>query len=357
MRDASEMNDTPNAGTAGRPAGHPPAASGRIGVLIVNLGTPDATDYWSMRRYLKEFLSDRRVIETNRILWWLILNLVILTIRPGRKGRDYDKIWNHARDESPLKTITRAQADALATILAPADGRITVDWAMRYGNPSIASRLDAMQRAGCERILIVPLYPQYCAATSATVADKVFDTLKTMRWQPAVRIAPPWHDDPVYIEAVAGSLEAELAKLPFEPEKVLASFHGIPKDYLVKGDPYYCQCHKTARLLGARLGWDDGKFMLTFQSRFGAAEWLQPYTDMTVKALAESGVKSLAIVTPGFTADCLETLEEIADENAEIFHHAGGENFAAIPCLNDSVPGMTVIAHVVRRELAGWIGR
>jgi ferrochelatase len=203
----------------------------------------------------------------------------------------------------------------------------------------------------------VPLYPQYCAATSATVADKVFDTLKTMRWQPAVRIAPPWHDDPVYIEAVAGSLEAELAKLPFKPEKVLASFHGIPKDYLLKGDPYYCQCHKTARLLGARLGWDDSQFMLTFQSRFGAAEWLQPYTDMTVKALAASGVKSLAIVTPGFTADCLETLEEIADENAEIFHHAGGENFAAIPCLNDSAAGMTVIAHVVRRELEGWIGR
>ena len=349
------MNDKTNAETAGRPAGHPPAAAGRIGVLIVNLGTPDATDYWSMRRYLKEFLSDRRVIETNRILWWLILNLVILTIRPGRKGRDYDKIWNRERDESPLKTITRAQADALATILAPVDGRITVDWAMRYGNPSIASRLDAMQRAGCERILIVPLYPQYCAATSATVGDKVFDTLKTMRWQPAVRIAPPWHDDPVYIEAVAGSLEAELAKLTFKPEKILASFHGIPKDYLLKGDPYYCQCHKTARLLGVRLGLDDSKFMLTFQSRFGNAEWLQPYTDKTVIALAESGVKNLAIVTPGFTADCLETLEEIAGENAEFFHHAGGKNFAAIPCLNDSAAGMAVIAHVVRRELGGWI--
>ena len=324
-------------------------------MLIVNLGTPEATDYWSMRRYLKEFLSDRRVIETNRVLWWPILNLVILTIRPGRKGRDYDKIWNRERDESPLKTITRAQAEKLAAMLAPVDGRLIVDWAMRYGHPSLVSRLDALRRAGCERILIVPLYPQYCAATSATVADKAFDALKTMRWQPAVRIAPPWHDDPVYIEAVAGSLEAELAKLPFKPEKTLASFHGIPKDYLLKGDPYYCQCHKTARLLGARLGLDESKFMLTFQSRFGNAEWLQPYTDKTVIALAESGVKNLAIVTPGFTADCLETLEEIAGENAEIFHHAGGENFAAIPCLNDSEAGMTVIAHVVLRELKGWI--
>ena len=337
MRDASEMIDKVNA-TADRPAGHPPAPSGRIGVLIVNLGTPDATGYWSMRRYLKEFLSDRRVIETNRILWWLILNLVILTIRPGRKGRDYDKIWNRERDESPLKTITRAQAEKLAGMLAPVDARITVDWAMRYGNPSIASRLDAMHRAGCERILVVPLYPQYCAATSATVADKVFDVLKTMRWQPAVRIAPPWHDDPVYIEAVAGSLEAELRKLAFKPDVILASFHGIPKDYLLKGDPYYCQCHKTARLLGARLALDDTRFKLTFQSRFGNAEWLQPYTDKTVMALAESGVKNLAIVTPGFTADCLETLEEIAGENAEIFHHAGGKNFAAIPVSTTAKP-------------------
>ena len=229
---------------ASRPADHPPVAAGRIGVLLVNLGTPDATDYWSMRRYLKEFLSDRRVIEENRLKWWLVLNLIILTMRPRRKGRDYDKIWNRERDESPLKTITRAQAEKLAAMLAPCDARITVDWAMRYGNPSIASRLDALQRAGCERILIVPLYPQYCAATTATVADKAFDALKTMRWQPAVRIAPPWHDDPVYIEAVAASLEAELKKLAFKPDMILASFHGMPKDYLVKGDPYYCQCHE-----------------------------------------------------------------------------------------------------------------
>jgi ferrochelatase len=337
-----------------RPADHPAVAAGRIGVLIVNLGTPDATDYWSMRRYLKEFLSDRRVIEENRLKWWLVLNLIILTVRPSRKGRDYDKIWNRERDESPLKTITRAQAEKLGGQLAPRDARITVDWAMRYGNPSIRSRLEALQHAGCDRILIVPLYPQYSAATSATVADKAFDALKTMRWQPAVRIAPPWHDDPVYIDAVAAALEAELAKLPFTPEVILASFHGVPKDYLTKGDPYHCHCQKTARLLRARLGLSEASFMLTFQSRFGTAEWLQPYTDMTVKALAERGVKNLAIVAPGFTADCLETLEELAGENAEIFHHHGGENFAAIPCLNDSAAGMEVIAHIVRRELRGW---
>lgn len=337
------------------PAGHPAVAAGRIGVLIVNLGTPDATDYFSMRRYLKEFLSDRRVIEENRLKWWLVLNLIILSVRPSSKGRDYDKIWNRERDESPLKTITRAQAEKLAAMLAGDDPRLIVDWAMRYGNPSIPSRLDALQRQGCDRILIVPLYPQYSAATSATVCDKAFDALKTMRWQPSVRIAPPWPDDPVYIEAVAGSLEAELKRLPFTPDVILASFHGVPKDYLLKGDPYYCQCAKTARLLGARLGLDESRFRLTFQSRFGTAEWLQPYTDMTVKALAESGVKNLAIVTPGFAADCLETLEEIAVENAEIFRHHGGQNFAAIPCLNDTEAGMRVLSHIVRRELLGWI--
>jgi ferrochelatase len=328
--------------------------AGRIGVLLVNLGTPDATDYWSMRRYLKEFLSDRRVIETNRILWWFVLNLVILTVRPGRKGKDYEAIWNRERDESPLKTITRAQSGKLAAMLAPLDPRITVDWAMRYGNPSLAARLSALQQAGCDRILIVPLYPQYCAATTATVADKAFDALKAMRWQPAVRIAPAWHDDPVYIEAVASSLEAALAKLSFKPEVILASFHGVPRDYVLKGDPYQAQCVETAQLLRARLRLPEDKFVLTFQSRFGPAEWLQPYTDMTVKGLAERGIKNLAVVTPGFVADCLETLEEIAVENAGIFRHHGGENFAAIPCLNDSDHGMSVIERVVCRELQGW---
>jgi protoporphyrin/coproporphyrin ferrochelatase len=337
------------------PPQHPAVARGGIGVLLVNLGTPDATDYWSMRRYLKEFLSDRRVIEENRIKWWLILNLIVLTVRPRRKGRDYDKIWNRERDESPLKTITRAQADRLAASLAQSHPKIIVDWAMRYGNPSIRSRLAALQAQGCERILLVPLYPQYSAATTATVCDETFDALKRMRWQPALRVAPPYHDDPVYIEAVAASLEAELARLPFTPEVVIASFHGVPKDYLLKGDPYHCHCVKTARLLRDRLGLSEERLMLTFQSRFGTAEWLQPYTDETVKALAARGVKQLAVVTPGFAADCLETLEEIAGENAEIFRHAGGENFAAIPCLNDGEQGMRVIRHVVVRELQGWI--
>jgi len=336
-----------------KPPDHPPVPPRRIGVLLVNLGTPDATDYWSMRRYLKEFLSDRRVIEENRVKWWLILNLIILTVRPGRKGRDYDKIWNKERDESFLKTITRAQAEKLTAILP--DRSLLIDWAMRYGNPSIASRLDAMQAAGCDRILVVPLYPQYAAATTATVCDKAFEALTHMRWQPALRIAPAYFDQSVYIDAIAASLEQALAKLPFTPDVIIASFHGMPEEYLRKGDPYYCQCAKTARLLRERLKLDEGKLMLTFQSRFGTAEWLKPYTDATVKALAGKGVKNLAVITPGFAADCLETLEEIAMENADIFRHAGGENFAAIPCLNDSDGGMAVIRDVVLRELKGWI--
>ncbi len=335
------------------PKSHPAIPPRRIGVLLVNLGTPDATDYWSMRRYLKEFLSDRRVIEENRLKWWFILNLVILTIRPGRKGRDYDKIWNKKRNESPLKTFTRSQSEKLRAMLS--DKSILVDWAMRYGNPSIPSRLEVMQQAGCDRILVVPLYPQYAAATTATVADKVFDVLKTMRWQPALRVAPPWFDDEVYIDALAASLKAQLAKLPFKPERIVASFHGMPEECLEKGDPYHCQCAKTARLLREKLRLGD-KLMLTFQSRFGFAEWLKPYTDATVKSLAERGVKNIAVITPGFTSDCLETLEEIAMENAEIFKHAGGKNFAAIPCLNDSPGGMKVIRAVVERELKGWRG-
>ena len=328
--------------------------SAGIGVLLVNLGTPDATDYWSMRRYLKEFLSDRRVIETNRVLWWFVLNLVILSIRPARSGRNYDKIWNRERNESPLKTITRSQAEKLAAAFA-ADRRIAVDWGMRYGNPSIPSRLQALEKQGCDRILIVPLYPQYAAATTASVCDKVFEALAQDRRQPTLRFVPPYFDDPAYIEAVASSLEEELAKLSWKPEVVLASFHGIPKEYVQKGDPYESQCVETARLLRARLKLDEKKFRLTFQSRFGRAEWLTPYTDETVRALAQSGVKNIAVVTPGFSADCLETLEEIAVENAEIFRRAGGERFAAIPCLNDSERGIRLIRGLVERELAGWL--
>ena len=325
----------------------------RIGVLLINLGTPDATDYWSMRRYLKEFLSDPRVIEENRLKWWLVLNLIILSVRPGRKGKDYEKIWNRARNESPLMTITRAQAEKLTALMA--DDRLHIDWAMRYGNPSILSRLVAMQAAGCDRILLLPLYPQYAAATTATVCDKAFEALATMRSQPAIRVAPAYYDDPVYIDAIAYSIELSLSQLSFKPDVILASFHGMPEDYVNKGDPYRMQCEETVRLIRERLGLDERRFRITFQSRFGTAEWLKPYTDATVEALAREGVKNLAVVTPGFAADCLETLEEIAMENAGIFKEAGGANFAAIPCLNDSEAGLRVIREVVTRELQGWI--
>jgi len=329
-------------------------ASTAIGVLLVNLGTPDATDFWSIRRYLKEFLSDRRVIETNPVLWWFVLNFVVLPIRSARKGKAYEKIWNRDENESPLKTITRAQAEKLALAFS-GERRIIVDWAMRYGNPSIPSRLEAFDRAGCERILVVPLYPQYAAATTASVGDKVFETLTNLRRQPAIRIVPPYFDDAVYIDAVAGSIEEEIAKLAWKPDVVLASFHGIPKDYVDEGDPYERHCYETVRLLRARLKLDEQKLRITFQSRFGRAEWLKPYTDETVRALARDSVKNIAVVTPGFSADCLETLEEIAGENAEIFHRAGGERFAAIPCLNASDRGMRVIRHLVERNLSGWI--
>jgi protoporphyrin/coproporphyrin ferrochelatase len=351
------MNDVSDPGSAltHRPADHPQVSGGAVGVLLVNLGTPDATDAKSVRRYLREFLHDKRVIEEDTITWKFVLNAIILPLRPGRKGLDYEKIWNREKNESPLKTITRSQADKLSAGLAFRGRPVVVDWAMRYGNPSMRSRLAALASQGCDRILVVPLYPQYAAATSATVGDEAFRALMKMRWQPALRIAPPYYDDPVYIDALAVSLEAHLATLSFVPEVILASFHGIPRDYFDKGDPYYCYCAKTTRLLRQRLRLDDSKLMMTFQSRFGRAEWLKPYTDATVKGLAARAVKNLAVITPGFSADCLETLEEIAGENAEYFRHAGGENFAAIPCLNDSEPGMRVIETVVRRELQGWV--
>jgi ferrochelatase len=333
----------------------PQRAGGRIGVLLVNLGTPDSTGYWAVRRYLKEFLSDRRVIEENRLKWWLVLNLVILTVRPGRKGRDYDKIWNRERNESPLKTITRSQSDKLDEMMEKLDKRIRVDWAMRYGNPSIGSRLEALVAQNCERILVVPLYPQYAAPTTATVCDEVFRVLTRMRFQPTIRIAAPYFAEPAYIDALATSINTALAKLAFKPDVIVASYHGMPEDYVAKGDPYQQQCGETTVLLRKKLKLDDERLIMTFQSRFGTAEWINPYTDATVKSLAERGVKNIAVVTPGFSADCLETLEEIAMENADIFRHAGGENFAAVPCLNDTPPGMAVIRDVVARELKGWI--
>lgn len=337
------------------PPDHPRNRGGRIGVLLMNLGTPEGTSYWPMRAYLKEFLSDRRVIEEPRWKWWPILNLIILSTRPGRKGKDYASIWNTERDEGPLKTITRSQTEQLAERLKGLAGeRVTFDWAMRYGLPDVKSRLEALLAQGCDRILLVPLYPQYAAPTSATACDQAFRALMTMRWQPTVRVSPPYHDDPAYIKAVADSMRGSLAKLDFEPEVILCSFHGMPKEYLLKGDPYYCQCAKSWRLLREELRLPEERFRLTFQSRFGPDEWLQPYTDETVKALAQAGTKSLAIVAPGFSADCLETLEELDVENREIFLHNGGERFAYLPCLNDSTEGIDVLEALVRRELMGW---
>lgn len=342
--------------TVALPPDHPRIQTGRIGVLLMNLGTPEGTSYWPMRAYLREFLSDRRVIEEPRWKWWPILNLIILTTRPGRKGKDYASIWNTERDEGPLKTITRSQTEQVAARLAPLAGeRIVFDWAMRYGFPDVKSRLQALLDQGCDRILLMPLYPQYAAPTSATACDQAFRALMEMRWQPAVRVAPPYHDDPAYIKALADSMRGSLGKLDFDPQVILCSFHGMPKEYLLKGDPYHCQCVKTWRLLRQELGLPAERFRLTFQSRFGPDEWLQPYTDETVKALAAAGTKSLAIVAPGFSADCLETLEELDVENREIFLHNGGEKFAYLPCLNDSAEGVDVIAEVVRRELMGWV--
>ena len=333
-----------------------------IGVLLVNLGTPEATDYWSLRRYLKEFLSDRRVVETPRILWWPILNFIILTIRPTRSGKAYRAIWNMAANESPLKTITRTQANKLATRImpnspgaGPAKSRtqIHVDWAMRYGQPSINLAMAQLAAKGCDHLLVVPLYPQYSAATTATVGDAVCAVLARQRAQPALRIAAPYYNVPAYIEALVASLEKFLAGLAFTPDVILVSFHGLPQAYADKGDPYPRHCEESFRLLCEALGPD--KLRMTYQSRFGPTKWLKPYTDATVKALAHEGVKNLVIVTPGFAADCVETLEEIGMENRDLFLEHGGQNFAVAPCLNDSAEGMQLIEDIVARELAGWL--
>ncbi len=351
----NEMPDrvAPARAPSAMPREHPAVKHGRIGVLLVNLGTPDGTGYWAMRRYLKEFLSDARVIEVNRAVWWFVLNAIVLTRRPFKSGEAYRLIWNKERDESPLRTITRAQAEKIAAQFAK-DPRIHVDWAMRYGNPSIETRLEALQREGCERILLFPLYPQYSAATTATVCDKAFDALKAMRWQPSIRVVPPYYDDPAYIEALAASMREGLARLDFEPELVIASFHGLPQAYFEKGDPYYCHCVKTTRLLREALGWPEERLRLTFQSRFGRAEWLKPYTAGTIAELGQRGVKRLAVITPGFAADCIETLEEMAIRGGETFREHGGERYATLPCLNDSAPGIAGLSAIVARELGGW---
>jgi protoporphyrin/coproporphyrin ferrochelatase len=331
------------------------ASAIKVGVLLVNLGTPDSADAAGVRRYLTEFLADKRVIEDQGLIWKIVLNGIILRFRPRSKARDYQKIWNTELDESPLKTFTRSQAQKLANTLNLFGNHIIVDWAMRYGNPSIASRVTELCNQGCERLLVIPLYPQYSAATSATVCDEVFRVLTNLRRQPTLRIAAPYYDDSIYIDALANTLRAELTRLSFEPDVIVASFHGMPQAYVDKGDPYFDQCVMTTKLLRQKLGMDEQKLMLTFQSRFGRARWLEPATIDSVKALAKRGVKNLAVITPGFAADCLETLEEIGVENANVFKRYGGENFVTIPCLNDSDPGMLVIRHVALRELKGWV--
>ncbi len=336
------------------PPGHPPVPARKIGLLLINLGTPEATDYGSMRRYLKEFLSDRRVIETNPLVWWFILNGVILNIRPQRSGKAYAAIWNRELNESPLKTFTRAQTEKIRASMGQSD-KFMVDWAMRYGKPAIGEKLKELKAQGCDRIVLFPLYPQYSAATTATALDKAYDTLATLRWQPAIRTVPPYYDHPAYIDAIAGSLKNAMAALTWKPDRILIAFHGLPREYLDKGDPYHCHCQKTARLVREKLGLSADFAPLVFQSRFGRAEWLKPYAKEMVETLPSQGVKNLLMISPGFAADCVETLEELAIGLQETFHHSGGNNFAVVPCLNDSDASIAMLAQLARNELSGWL--
>lgn len=329
------------------PADHPAVPTARIGVLLINLGTPEAAEPGAVRRYLAEFLSDKRVIEIPSLLWKPILHGIILRVRPKRSAHAYAQVWS--AEGSPLAAITKRQAAALQGAFGPG---VLVDHAMRYGAPAIGDRIAALKAAGCERILVAPLYPQYCAATTATANDAAFAALAAMRWQPALRTLPPYYDDPAYIEALAASIRAGIAALDFEPEAILASFHGMPRRTLDLGDPYYCQCRKTARLLEAALG---RAVRLSFQSRFGRAEWLTPATDATLAALPGEGVRRVVVVTPGFSADCLETLEEIGIRGKATFLAAGGEDFACLPCLNDSENGIGLLRILLARQLEGWI--
>jgi ferrochelatase len=328
------------------PPNHPPVAAPRIGVLLVNLGTPDAPDAPSVRRYLAEFLSDRRVVEIPQILWQPILRGIILTTRPKKSAHAYAQVWTE--NGSPLAAITRAQSETLQPLFGDA---VQVAYAMRYGKPAIGQAIDALMAAGCQRILIAPMYPQYCAATTATVVDAVGEHLKTLRWQPALRYLPPYHDDAAYIGALKASVEAGLAALDFTPDVLLASFHGMPERTLHLGDPYHCQCRKTARLLSEAMGCP---IEVAFQSRFGRAKWLEPATDTQLETFGKAG-QSVAIFAPGFSADCLETLEELAIRGKEQFEAAGGARFAYLPCLNADAPGMAMLEALMRRELAGWL--
>ncbi len=336
------------------PNDHPPVKSGTVGVLLVNLGTPDGPDPASVKRYLKQFLSDKRVIEIPSIAWQPILRGIILNTRPQKSSKAYSKIWTERG--SPLADITASQAEAIATELG---AEIVVDYAMRYGSPSIEQRLTELTAKGCDRVLVAPLYPQYSAATTATVFDEVARVLGEMRWQPALRFLPPYHDDPAYLDALADDLTRQVSALDFKPEVMLHSFHGMPLRTLERGDPYHCQCHKSARLLRERLEgrpeFEGVRFETTFQSRFGPAKWLEPATDDTLVAEGEKGTKRLVVAAPGFSADCVETLEELALEGRDEFVEAGGEDYAVLSCLNVSQSGVAMLETIIRRELSGWI--
>ena len=337
------------------PADHPEVAAAKVGVILLNLGTPDATDYRSMRRYLNEFLSDRRVIDYSRWLWQPLLQTVILAKRPISSGHGYQAIWNEELDESPLKTVTRAQSDKLASRLQAKFPNVVVDWAMRYGNPSTRSVIERLAAKGCRRLVLMALYPQYAAATTATAYDKAFEALATMRWQPAVRTMPGYHDHPGYVRLLARSVREHLAALDEEPQLLIMSYHGLPKRYLLSGDPYHCFCQKTTRLVREALGWPEEKVMICFQSRFGPEEWLQPYLDKTLEELPDRGVKRIAVMSPAFVTDCLETLEEIALRGRDSFMEAGGEVFSYIPCLNDTDDHIGLLEDLATTELQGWV--
>lgn len=337
------------------PADHPPVKPKKIGVLLLNLGTPDATDYWSMRKYLSEFLSDQRVIDYPKIFWQPLLQGIILSRRPFTSGEAYKSIWNTEKNESPLKTYTRSQCEKIKAHMQDKYPQLVFEWGMRYGNPSTQAGIDSLFEQGCDRVVLFALYPQYSACTTATAYDKAFDVLKKMNWQPYVRTMPAWHDNPQYIKVLADSVRNKLKTIEQEPEYILTSFHGLPKRYLMEGDPYHCFCAKTSRLVQEDLGWDKERWITTFQSRFGPEEWLQPYTDKTIERLAHEGVKHLAILSPAFVSECVETLEEINIEARNDFLENGGESFTYIECLNDTDPHVELLASLLENELQGWV--
>ena len=326
---------------------HPEIKFGKTGVLLINLGTPDSTSWWDIRKYLKEFLSDRRVIEVNPFIWQIILNLFILTFRPSKTAHAYKKIWRKENNESPLLFFTRSQADKLRSDIG--NEKIIVDFAMRYGNPSIKSRLDELRKRGCENIVILPLYPQYAAATTATVCDEVYRSLMKMRWQPSLQIIPHYESEPHYIDALINSIEKKIREIKWKPDLIISSYHGIPKSYFDKGDPYHCYCHKTTRLIKEKF--NKVEIQTTFQSRFGPQEWLTPYTDKTLESLPSKGVKNLLVICPGFASDCVETLEEINIQGRESFLKNGGGNFDLIPCLNDNSAHIELFKKLVSKYI------